>query len=55
MILPALRFGGYEYETQVLVGDRIGGRKHRVDVLARKGDARMGCPPISRIRKPPRS
>jgi hypothetical protein len=41
MILPALRLGGYEYETQVVVGDRIGGRKHKVDVLARRGDARV--------------
>ena len=41
MILPALRLGGYEYEIQVLVGDRIGGRKHKVDVLASRNDARV--------------
>jgi hypothetical protein len=38
MILPALKLGGYEYEIQVLIGDRIGGHKHKVDVRARKGD-----------------
>jgi hypothetical protein len=40
MILPALRLGGYEYETQVVVGQRIGGSKHKIDVLARRGDVR---------------
>jgi hypothetical protein len=34
MILPALERGGYSVQTQVVVGLRIGGRKHRVDALA---------------------
>ena len=34
MVLPALRQGGYGYETQAHVGQRLGGRKHFVDVLA---------------------
>jgi len=36
MILPALKSGGYEYEKQVHVGSRIGGRRHMVDVIAHK-------------------
>lgn len=34
-MLPALQRGGYEYQTQVYVGDRFGGGKHIVDVVAR--------------------
>jgi hypothetical protein len=34
MVLPALRRGGYAVHTQVLVGQRFGGGKHIVDVLA---------------------
>ncbi len=34
MVLPALRRGGYTYETQVNIGIRLGGGKHIVDVLA---------------------
>jgi len=34
MILPALRRGQYNYETQVHVGTRLGGGKHLVDVVA---------------------
>ena len=34
MILPALERGGYEYETQVNIGTRVGGRRHLVDVIA---------------------
>jgi hypothetical protein len=41
MILPALGLGGYGHEVQVMVGHRIGGRKHKVDVLARKADRRV--------------
>ena len=33
MILPALERGGYLYEKQVVIGQRLGGRKHQVDVL----------------------
>src|SRR5690242_15633261 len=36
MILPALARGGYQFEGQVLLGCRPGGRKHKVDALARK-------------------
>jgi hypothetical protein len=40
MILPALRLGAYSHETQVDIGERIGGHKHRIDVLATKDDSR---------------
>lgn len=36
MILPALKRGGYTYEKQVHIGQRPGGGRHFVDVLARK-------------------
>jgi len=36
MILPALKRGGYEYETQIKIGKRIGGGTHKVDAVARK-------------------
>jgi len=36
MILPALRLGGYDFETQVLIDARIGGHKHKVDLLVGK-------------------
>jgi hypothetical protein len=36
MILPALDQGGYTYETQVLLGRRLGLSKHVVDAVARK-------------------
>jgi hypothetical protein len=35
MVLPALEHGGYEYRLQVVVGTRLGGRRHRVDVVAK--------------------
>jgi len=38
MILPALRLGGYKFKQQHLVGERLGGRKHRLDVLAKRKD-----------------
>jgi hypothetical protein len=41
MILPALRLGGYEYSTQVRLGNRIGGGKHNLDVLATKDGRRF--------------
>jgi hypothetical protein len=34
MVLPALKQGGYTWETQVNVGERLGGGKHYVDVVA---------------------
>lgn len=35
MVLPALRRGGYEYQTQVGIGDRLGGGRHFVDIVVR--------------------
>jgi len=34
MVLPALEHGGYEYHQQEVVGTRLGGGRHKVDVLA---------------------
>lgn len=34
MVLPALKQGGYQVSTQVLVGERPNGRKHFVDAVA---------------------
>lgn len=34
MILPSLSHGGYTYETQINIGERLGGGRHVVDVLA---------------------
>lgn len=34
MVLPALARGGYDSQTQVHIGDRLGGGKHIIDVLA---------------------
>lgn len=36
MVLPALKRGGYEYQTQVKVGKRPGGGTHKVDAVAEK-------------------
>src|SRR5712692_9236595 len=36
MILPALKRGGYTYVTQQQIGERFGGGKHFVDVVAEK-------------------
>lgn len=36
MVLPALKQGEYQYETQVVIGIRPGGGRHVVDVLADK-------------------
>ena len=33
MVLPALEQGGYTYERQVVIGKRLGGRNHKVDLL----------------------
>jgi hypothetical protein len=38
MVLPALKLGGYSCELQAKVGIRPGGRKHKLDVLATRGD-----------------
>ncbi len=34
MIIPALKRGGYQYETQKVVGQRLGGGRHTVDIVA---------------------
>lgn len=34
MVLPALTHGGYTYQKQVDIGARLGGGRHKVDVLA---------------------
>jgi len=39
MVLPALARGGYQFQTQVHIGERLGGGKHYVDVLARDRNA----------------
>jgi PD-(D/E)XK nuclease superfamily domain len=36
MILPALKRGGYSYLTQQQIGQRFGGGKHFVDVIAER-------------------
>ena len=41
MILPALEGGGYTYETQVHAGDRFGGGRHMVDVVAEKDGGKV--------------
>ena len=38
MVLPALQKGGYHYQTHVHIGERFGGGKHIVDVLARDSE-----------------
>ena len=38
MVMPSLKKGGYDVKTQVLVGTRLGGRKHWVDAVATKND-----------------
>lgn len=40
MVLPALKHGGYAYQTQVKVGERPGGRTHKVDAVVEKGKRR---------------
>ena len=34
MVLPALEHGGYEYFRQVDIGERLGGGRHIVDLIA---------------------
>ena len=36
MVLPALRMGGYEILSQVNLGERLGGGKHKADIVAEK-------------------
>lgn len=41
MVLPALRMGGYEVETGVVIGTRLGVTRHKIDVLAKDTDIRL--------------
>ena len=34
MVIPALTMGGYQTRREVIIGTRLGGGNHRVDVLA---------------------
>ena len=38
MIIPALERGGYKWRKQTIIGQRLSGRSHKVDVLASKAD-----------------
>jgi hypothetical protein len=38
MVLPALQRGGYTVRTQVVIGERIGRGRHKVDAIATKAD-----------------
>jgi len=40
MILPALQQGGYTFRKQVVVGRRPGGSRHKIDILAHKGEGK---------------
>ena len=40
MVLPALERGGYEYFRQVDIGERLGGGKHVVDLVAYNEEGR---------------
>jgi hypothetical protein len=40
MVLPALKKGGYSCDMQVLIGRRLGGARHKVDVVARDSRGR---------------
>jgi len=41
MILPALRRGGYSYQTQQNIGERLGGGRHIVDAIAERDERRF--------------
>lgn len=41
MMLHALEFGGYEIETQVKIGERLGGGRHYADIIAIKDGNRI--------------
>ena len=41
MIVPALTRGGYACQNQVRIGERVGGRTHKVDAVATKGPERV--------------
>lgn len=41
MIIPALNRGGYAYTKQVVIGNRLGGGKHKIDILATSTDGQQ--------------
>lgn len=41
IVLPALQRSGYRFSEQVLIGKRIGGGRHYVDVVAEKGNTKI--------------
>src|SRR6266404_4833292 len=42
MVLPALERGGYKYQKQVVVGQRLGGAsRHKVDAVAEKNGEKI--------------
>jgi hypothetical protein len=41
MIVPALARSGYTHETQKIIGKRCGGRPHKVDAIATRGEDRI--------------
>jgi hypothetical protein len=41
MVLPALQRGGYATTHQVVIGVRLGGRRHKIDVIAAKAERRV--------------
>jgi hypothetical protein len=38
MVLPALTRGGYGFRTQVTIGNRPGGRPHKIDAVVSRDD-----------------
>ncbi len=41
MVLPALRRGGYQCQRRVRIGERFGGGRHIVDIVARDPEGRV--------------
>ena len=41
MILPALSQGTYQVEQQVDIGERLGGKRHKIDCMAGKGNKKI--------------
>lgn len=41
MVLHALSLGGYTFTSQVIIGVRPGGRRHKVDTIAEKDGERI--------------
>ena len=41
MILPALDRGGYHYEKQKVIGNRLGGGKHKIDAIVTLNDRKI--------------